>query len=130
MRLSPRGGPASPSILRAASLLAAANFAAIASGFLTGPILAHALGVDGRGLLAAVIVPLSLAAAISQFGIGEFATQQVAKGVPPRVAAATLIPLVAVAGLCAAVAVYAISGAISDGSEIVRNGLLIGSCAL
>src|SRR3954447_6007638 len=115
MLVRTRGGPASPSLLRAASLLAAANFAAIASGFLTGPILAHALGVDGRGLLAAVIVPLSLAAAIAPFGIGEFATQQVAKGVPPRVAAASLLPLVALAGVCAAAVVYGISTAISDG---------------
>ena len=49
-------------------------------GFLTGPLLARALGPDGRGQLAAIIVPLSIAPLVVSFGLTTFAARSVARG--------------------------------------------------
>lgn len=53
-------------------------------GLATAPILARALGVDGRGQLAAVLQPLSVADAIAAFGFPAAATYFTARGFAAR----------------------------------------------
>src|SRR5829696_4398681 len=53
--------PPSRSLGSAAAQIAATNVAIAVLGFVTGPILARALDAHGRGELAAIIAPLSLA---------------------------------------------------------------------
>ena len=76
-----------------------------AATFVMAPFLAHSLGVDGRGELAAVTAPLLLALSIGTFGIPDAVTQTLASG--RRVArsgwwlAGTLLALGGVAALAA-----------------------------
>ena len=54
------------------------NFYPALVALITGPILAHALGVFGRGQVAAGQAPLVLASTIASFGIPEAVTFAVA----------------------------------------------------
>ena len=49
------------------------------TALVTGPLLAHALGPEGRGKLAAVLAPLALANIVATFGFQEAATYFVAR---------------------------------------------------
>ncbi|WP_181282035.1 oligosaccharide flippase family protein [Arthrobacter woluwensis] len=64
---------------RNALLSAIGNLALPLSTFLSAPLLARALGVDGRGELAAATAPLMLALTIAMFGIPEALTFATAK---------------------------------------------------
>lgn len=59
---------------RAALLSGLANLAAPVSTLLTGPLLARALGPEGRGHVAALIAPLALATLIFPFGLPDSLT--------------------------------------------------------
>ena len=50
-----------------------ANILVAVTALATGPLQARALGVEGRGLLAAIIVPLTFAAQLIPLGLHEFA---------------------------------------------------------
>lgn len=103
------------------------NIAALASG----PILAHALGVDGRGIVAAATAPLTLVTTIATFGLPEAATYTVARH--PHLAKMTMrraIALTSVAGLCAMAAVIAAAGWLSGGSTQVHRLVLIAALAV
>ena len=64
-------------------LMTASSLLVPAAGVLTQPILAQALGVDGRGELAAAIAPAALAVAVATFGLPDALTYYLAKH--PRV---------------------------------------------
>ena len=57
---------------------AIANFAVPAVGLATAPLLAHALGVTGRGELAAIMAPYTFVIAIATVGVPEAITHHVA----------------------------------------------------
>jgi O-antigen/teichoic acid export membrane protein len=122
--------PPRTSLLRASSLLAAANGTAILTGLLTGPVLARTLGVDGRGLLAAVLVPLSLASGLTLLSAGEYATQQVARGVRASTAFVSLVPLVLAGAGAGALVLLLVAEPLSDGESIVRDWLVVGALSL
>jgi len=97
----------------------------------TGPVLAQALGVDGRGAVAAAAAPMSLAVTVATFGIPEAVTYAVARS--PRMlrqAAARGVTLLAGAGLLATVAVMLSSAFLSNGRDEVRQLILIASLAI
>lgn len=60
-------------------LTAVSNFVVPMSALITAPILAHSLGVDGRGTLAGATAPLMLFTTVAMFGMPEAATYWVAK---------------------------------------------------
>lgn len=70
--------------LRALMGLTGVQLLQLAAGLITGPILARALGADGRGALAAVTVPIALAPFLAQIGTGAFAVNRTAQGTSPR----------------------------------------------
>ncbi|GGL87409.1 hypothetical protein GCM10011594_03720 [Nakamurella endophytica] len=103
------------------------NVAALASG----PILAHALGVDGRGVVAAATAPLTLVTTIATFGIPEATTYTVARH--PGLARMTIgraAALTTVAGVCAMGAVVGAAGWLSGGSPQVHQLMLIAVLAV
>ncbi|MEH3154969.1 MAG: oligosaccharide flippase family protein [Gordonia paraffinivorans] len=77
-----------------------------AVGFLTAPLLAHGLGVEGRGELAGAVAPFLLLLAIAPFGIGDLATFRTGRTGLATARTVCLLPLLAIglSGLlCAAV---------------------------
>ena len=96
------------------------------AGLITAPLLAHALGADGRGLLAAVAVPLGVSGYILQLGLGQFAVNRVAQGTRVNVIFGSLaVPLIVVGGLVGAVSPE-IAHVLSGGREPVERYLTIG----
>lgn len=97
----------------------------------TAPILAHALGVDGRGQVAGATAPLLLVLASATFGLPEASTYAIARF--PRVARWVALRgtlLVFAAGIVATLAVIALSPVLSDGVEVVQKNLVIASLAI
>jgi O-antigen/teichoic acid export membrane protein len=64
----------SHSLSRHAALTAVSNFAVPATALLTAPLLARALGPDGRGELAAALAPINLFTALALLGLPEAVT--------------------------------------------------------
>jgi O-antigen/teichoic acid export membrane protein len=100
-----------------------------ATSLLTAPILAHALGVDGRGELAAATAPLALIIAVAAVGLPEAVTYFVAKD-PGRSGAlvrrgALLIVVPAAVG---AAVLVALSPVISAGDPTVRHLIFLSAC--
>lgn len=103
--------PAPPTIRRSSgartiALTAASHLALPLSAVATGPVLARALGPDGRGELAAVLAPIYLAALLATAGLPEAATFLVASG--RRAARATAAAAATMAGGLGALAALAV----------------------
>ena len=106
--------------------LTGVNVVGAAMGFITGPLLARALGATGRGDLAAVLVPFSLAPAILGLGVAGFAYRELPRGRPfPEVLGSLGLPLVVLGCVAIAIAVP-VSDALAGGREVVRTYLVIG----
>jgi O-antigen/teichoic acid export membrane protein len=93
---------------RAASRLSTVLFSSLANlafpltTFITGPLLARALGPDGRGLMAALLAPLSLANLMFTFGVPDALTYFIARG---KLSAKKALEIALAGGLaCAALA--------------------------
>jgi O-antigen/teichoic acid export membrane protein len=96
------------------------------TGLITAPLIAHALGAERRGLLAAVAVPLGVGAYILQLGLGQFAINRVAKGDRVNVVFGSLaLPLIVVGGLVGVLS-PAIAHGLSGGRQPVQTYLTIG----
>src|SRR4051812_1498094 len=96
------------------------------TGLITGPLLARSLGADGRGLLAAVAVPLGLLPYLAQLGTGSFAVNQVAKGTAAsRVFGSIAVPLVVV-GLAITFSSPRLAHTLTQGKEPAEHYLTIG----
>jgi O-antigen/teichoic acid export membrane protein len=111
---------------RAARGLTAVSTVTLLSGLVTGPLLAHALGATGRGLLASVMVPLGVAPFIAQLGLGLFAVRASARGVAvSRLIGTLAVPLLVVGG-AVALAAEPLAAALLPESEAARLWLRIG----
>jgi O-antigen/teichoic acid export membrane protein len=99
-------------------------------GLITGPLIARALGPDGRGELAAILVPLGIVPVIAMLGLLPYSTRQVARGVPPGVilgSVGSILILTSVLGMLVAVP---IADYLADGRETVRTFLIVGLLTL
>lgn len=117
----------------------AANFAQAILGnlfpplasFAAAPILAQALGVDGRGAVAAAIAPLLLVSAIATLGLPEAALHAIARA--PRasswVLARAAIVLTSV-GVAATAAVFALSGPLAAEDASIQRNIAIAAVAI
>jgi O-antigen/teichoic acid export membrane protein len=112
--------------LKAFAGLTAVQFFQLATGLVTGPLLARSLGADGRGVLAAIAVPIGVIPFLAQLGLGAFAVNAAAKGASPsRVFGSLAVPLLLLGGLIAACAPL-IASAFSEGRPIIDHYLGIG----
>jgi O-antigen/teichoic acid export membrane protein len=88
--------------IRALGGLTFANAVPYLAAFLTAPILARTLGPEGRGVLAAVLVPLSVAPIVAQVGVGQYVVREAARGRPTREIVGSIgLPLLFVGALAA-----------------------------
>jgi O-antigen/teichoic acid export membrane protein len=108
-----------------AAWLAAANVLGAATGFITGPLIARAVGASGRGDLAAITVPLVLAPAILGLGLTGYSYRSLPRGrAVGEVIASLGLPLLLL-GLLAAACAVPVSDALAGGRPDVRTWLLI-----
>jgi len=97
----------------------------------SGPILAQALGVDGRGAVAAATAPLALVVTVATFGIPEAVTWVVARSPGlARNAAGRGLALLTLAGLVAMAAVAVSAPWLSGGSAEVTQLILLAGLAI
>ena len=97
----------------------------------SGPILAQALGVAGRGEVAAATAPLALVVTVATFGVPEAVTWAVARSPQlARNAARRGVLLLTAAGLVAMAAVFATAPWLSGGSPAVSQLILVASLAI
>lgn len=110
----------------AVARLTFANVAGAATGLITGPLLARALGASGRGDLAAILVPLTLTPGVLSLGIPAYAYLALPKGRPVNEVVGSLgLPLLVIGALAAALAAP-IADALAGGRDTVRLFLVIG----
>ncbi|MGA2928035.1 MAG: oligosaccharide flippase family protein, partial [Solirubrobacteraceae bacterium] len=109
-----------------AALLTAASVLAQGTGFITGPLLARALGAAGRGDLQAVIVPLTLVPALLGFGIAPYAYRTLPRGRSVQEVLPSLgLPLLVV-GMVTAACAIPVADVLAAGRATVRLWLIIG----
>jgi O-antigen/teichoic acid export membrane protein len=97
----------------------------------SGPILAQALGVAGRGEVAAATAPLALVVTVATFGVPEAVTWAVARSPQlARNAARRGLLLLTLAGLVAMAAVFVSAPWLSGGSPAVGQLILVASLAI
>jgi len=102
-----------------------------AAALASGPILAQALGVDGRGAVAAAAAPLGLAIALMTFGVPEAVSYTVARhpGLV-RVAARNGAFIVVLTGLLATGAVLVARPWLSGGEPEIQHLMAVASVAV
>jgi O-antigen/teichoic acid export membrane protein len=107
--------------------LSLANVLIAAAGFVTGPLQARALGPAGRGELAAIIVPVTLAPQVLGLALGAYVIREAASGRRPvnELAGSVGLPLllISVLGMFGAVPV---ADALAQGNHTVELYLTIG----
>lgn len=109
--------------------LTATNVLGAAFGFVTGPLLARALGASGRGDLAAVLVPLALVPGLLGFGIPAFAYRELPRGRAVEELLGSLgLPLLLI-GLLAAAGAVPVADALAGGRATTRTFLIVGLLA-
>jgi O-antigen/teichoic acid export membrane protein len=110
--------------------LASSSAAPLILATVTAPIIARHLGPVGRGHLAAILVPLTIAPVILGLGLGHFITREVARGTPRNVLLGSLgAPLLVVGLLVAAVssplATVILGESSGDRHNLLRIGFLV-----
>jgi O-antigen/teichoic acid export membrane protein len=111
---------------KAALLLAGGNLAFNLLGVLTGPILARALGPSGRGTLAAILVPLSVAPYIAGLGLTAFALRTAARDRQPRVLVPTLALVALAIGVVLLPLLPTVVSVLGEGRDVVETFLMAG----
>lgn len=110
---------------------AVGNFIPPVAAFVTAPILAHSLGVTGRGEVSAAQAPLLLFAALFTLGLPEAATYLIARS--PRVLGAFVgraVLLLLAAGVLGTVVTVALSDLLSGGDPVVGTLIRISALAI
>ncbi|MDA0163866.1 oligosaccharide flippase family protein [Solirubrobacter ginsenosidimutans] len=105
--------------------LAVVNILTAATGFLTGPLLARALGPQGRGDLAAILVPLGLAPVLLSLALPYYANRETARGRPVNEVLGSVGAVMLVLGLIGAAFAVPAATALAEGRETVRVCLIV-----
>lgn len=107
------------------------NFFPPLAVLVSAPILAHALGVDGRGEVAAATAPLTLVITAATFGIPDAVNYVVARSpLTVRRATRTALVLMVIAGLAATAAVILSSNWLSGGDVTIQHLITVASLAI
>ena len=106
------------------------GFAPLAS-LATAPIMAHALGVDGRGAVAAVTAPILLATSLGTFGLPAAVTYSIARlGAGLRGLLVRALLLTSVAGALSTVAVLVTRSVSAAGDTEVADLIALAALAI
>lgn len=113
------------------AVLAFGNLLPALASVASGPILAQALDVEGRGLVAAALAPFSLLTSLLTFGVPEATTYSVAQypNLARRVAARSGM-LLGMSGVIATATVWLGADILSGGIRPVGSLMTIAACAL
>lgn len=95
-------------------------------GLVSGAIQARALGPEGRGELAAVIVPLFVVGVLGDLGLGLYSRREAARSVPLGLLVGTVVPTVAAVGVVLAIALIPAIDVVARGRSVVALWLTIG----
>lgn len=117
---------ARPALLKVVGRLTAVNGLVVLLGLVSGPLLARALGPEGRGNFAAILLPVTLAPVLFGLGLGTYVTRQAARRQSLPVLLGSVGPLILVLGILAALLGPTIADLFADGREVVRTYVLIG----
>jgi len=122
---------AAKSVSRNVAINAAGNLVPPVAAFVTSPLLAHALGVEGRGLVSAAQAPLLLFVAAATFGLPEATTYLVAR-FPKLLGLITrrVVVFVVLTGVLSLIALLGLRGPLSGGDPRVAALLTISAVAL
>jgi O-antigen/teichoic acid export membrane protein len=122
---------AAKSVSRNVAVNAAGNLVPPVAAFITSPLLAHALGVEGRGLVSAAQAPLLLFVAAATFGLPEATTYLVAR-FPKLLGLITrrVVVFVILTGALSLIALLGLRGPLSGGDARVADLLTISAVAL
>ena len=88
-------------------------------GLLTGPLVARALGPDGRGQLAAIASTVLFVGAIADVGLSTYTTREAARGRPLGELLGSVGPIVLVVNLVIAAAAPFVAALVAGGREVV-----------
>ena len=106
--------------------LTSVNVLSLLAAVVTGPITARALGVDGRGELAAIVSVLTVAPWLLDLGLGHWIARERARGsLLPDVLGAAL-PGALACSLIGVVLAYPLSQLLGQGRPVVTTFLLVG----
>jgi O-antigen/teichoic acid export membrane protein len=112
------------------SALTASSLLVPLLGFVTAPIQARVLGPAGRGELAAIMVPLSLAPTVLSVGLTVYATKEAARGRPTGLLLGSLAVILAPICVVAALGAGSFASQLADGRDVVDVYLRILAYAL
>lgn len=115
-----------PGHVRVVARLSLANAITILSGVVTGPIVARALGVDGRGELAAIIAVFTLAPIVLDLGLPSWLARERARGASRGEILGAVLPLVLLGSLVGMLASVPLSMVLGDGRPAVEAFITIG----
>lgn len=120
------------SFRRAVLLSSATSFLVPLVGLMIAPILTHALGVQGRGEVAAAIAPYSLIVAVATLGLPQALTYHLAKrpDLTRRALANTTAVTLAVGVCCLGVMVWLVTPLSGGDPELADLIMLASVCAL
>lgn len=113
------------------TILAVGNLLPAIASVASGPILAQALDLEGRGYVAAALAPFTLLTSLLTFGVPEATTYSVARD--PRLArriAARSGMLLGLSGLLATATVWLSADFLSGGISAIGSLMMIAACAL
>lgn len=97
----------------------------------SGPILAQALGVDGRGSVAAAIAPMALVVTVATFGVPEAVTWAIARSPGlARNAAGRGLLILTLAGVLATAGILLAPPWLSGGDPGVQQLIIVASLAI
>jgi O-antigen/teichoic acid export membrane protein len=122
-------GSARPRLSAVISRLTAANFAFVAVTLITSPLQARALGPEGRGQLAAIMVPLGLAPVVLTLGLSLYIFRAAATGQRAGTLLGTFGVVFLALGLVGAALGPTIGTLVGGGHQVVRTWVIVG-CAL
>ena len=104
--------------------LTVVNVLTAATGLLTGPFLARALGAQGRGDLAAILVPLGLVPLLG-LALPYYANRETARGRALNEVIGSVGLVLMVLGLVGAAFAVPAATALAEGRETVRTWLIV-----
>jgi O-antigen/teichoic acid export membrane protein len=109
-----------------ASRLTLVSLGITACSLVSAPILARALGPDGRGDLAAVLVPLGLVPLLVELGLGTYAARAAARGREIAVLTGTLGTLLLGLSMIGPLLAFPVAELLAEGRGSVETWLVVG----